>query len=637
MQYQWAFGEVHRGYTLREPINSEFFSTEAIKNHAEAVVREAVQNSLDARSPASSTIRVHLSIVTPASNCVAHFTEGLVEHLRARRNGLRDHSFISQPSRALVVEDFNTTGLTGDPSAYFWVENRPNPFYSFFRAEGHSDKGASERGRWGVGKFVFPRCSRGSTYFGYSVRHDDKKPLLMGRTILRSHHVGGKHFVPDGYFGVEQNQLVMPVEEPEVLSRFRHCFKMRRSTEAGLSVVVPWIDDEIQFEALSRASISSYFLAILAGALELTIEEGQRSVVLTSRTLLGELRAFGTEFEKETGPLVRLAEWAVNDKSEPIVTTQAPDSGRAPRWSEAMISKEQVQRLREALEGTNRVRVRVPVEVRVKSQPAEPSSLDIILEKAPDASDDRPVFVREGLVISDAKGRVARGLRSLVLIERGPLGTLLGDAENPSHTEWRSDGANYREKYVFGPSYLTFVREGVARLNTILLDAEDKVDRHILNDFFSITRKEDGSQPNGGPGKDRKKSRPDPVPGIPSSPARVRVARVKGGFRVSDGEAATTGMKIMVRVAYDVRKGSPLKRWDPADFDVGSRAIVVTESSNAEIDSKSENTFKLTVTGRPFGFAVTGFDENRDLFVKADPILTDHASPTSELHIAEEA
>lgn len=34
---------------VRDPIQGEFFSTEAIKNPADALVREAIQNALDAR------------------------------------------------------------------------------------------------------------------------------------------------------------------------------------------------------------------------------------------------------------------------------------------------------------------------------------------------------------------------------------------------------------------------------------------------------------------------------------------------------------------------------------------------------------------------------------------------------------
>jgi hypothetical protein len=42
---------MHAGEMNIAPIDSEFFSTEAPESLADALVREAIQNSLDARAP----------------------------------------------------------------------------------------------------------------------------------------------------------------------------------------------------------------------------------------------------------------------------------------------------------------------------------------------------------------------------------------------------------------------------------------------------------------------------------------------------------------------------------------------------------------------------------------------------------
>src|SRR5205814_895981 len=66
-----------------------------------------------------------------------------------------------------------------------------------------SDKEQGDRGRWGVGKFVFPRSSRVSSFWAVTVRHGDLRRLLMGRAILKTHAIDGRRFVADGYFGEE--------------------------------------------------------------------------------------------------------------------------------------------------------------------------------------------------------------------------------------------------------------------------------------------------------------------------------------------------------------------------------------------------------------------------------------------------
>ncbi len=88
-----------------------------------------------------------------------------------------------EPCRFIAFEDSGTTGLTGDTDQYHEIAGVRNPFYYFFRAEGQSNKLETGRGRWGLGKFVFPRSSRIRSFFGLTVRFDDKRRLLVGQSF----------------------------------------------------------------------------------------------------------------------------------------------------------------------------------------------------------------------------------------------------------------------------------------------------------------------------------------------------------------------------------------------------------------------------------------------------------------------
>ena len=171
----------------REPISGEFFATEATEKAGEALVREGIQNSLDARRDGETVmvrIRVSGKDSAVARSAVAPFLGGLQEHLRAPGNGLQEIPSDEENCPVLVFEDFGTTGLLGDPAEWKPQAGSKNHFYHFFRAEGRSDKGEKDIGRWGVGKQVFPRSSRINTVFGLTVRSDDRKKLLMGMAVL---------------------------------------------------------------------------------------------------------------------------------------------------------------------------------------------------------------------------------------------------------------------------------------------------------------------------------------------------------------------------------------------------------------------------------------------------------------------
>ncbi|MDG2130129.1 MAG: hypothetical protein P8K08_19175 [Fuerstiella sp.] len=91
-------------------------------------------------------------------------------------------------------------------------------FTIFFSAEGQSDKSETDRGRWEMGKFVFPRSSRIRSFFAVTVRHDDNQRLLVGQSILRSHSLRGNSYTPDGWFGLKAGRT--DIQQPAEFDRF---------------------------------------------------------------------------------------------------------------------------------------------------------------------------------------------------------------------------------------------------------------------------------------------------------------------------------------------------------------------------------------------------------------------------------
>ena len=162
MSAKWHFRPLTAGEPTRDPIVGEFFATEAIQNPAVALVREGIQNSLDAA--VDDIVRVRLFLATGRdalpSKSAATWFEGAWKHLLAPRNGLREPPKEGDPCPFLVFEDFGTRGLQGNVKQPFDDPDTKNHFFYFFRAEGRSAKSELDRGRWGIGKHVFPRSSR---------------------------------------------------------------------------------------------------------------------------------------------------------------------------------------------------------------------------------------------------------------------------------------------------------------------------------------------------------------------------------------------------------------------------------------------------------------------------------------------
>ncbi len=135
----WYFRDISDDPSEKELTQQDQFNNDEVAL-AEAIVRETIQNSTDAQAGSSSAVRVRFVIHAIKGRDRDFFDqiiEGLSPHLRAC--GIPPAS-PAEPLKALVVEDFGTTGLTGS------VELKDNgQFSGFWRRFGRSKTSKVQR------------------------------------------------------------------------------------------------------------------------------------------------------------------------------------------------------------------------------------------------------------------------------------------------------------------------------------------------------------------------------------------------------------------------------------------------------------------------------------------------------------
>ena len=264
----WHFNLRRPCERMRDSANDAFFTAESLENLSEALVREAIQNSLDAAQRDASGVRqvtVRIRFVPNAPREVRQFLAG--QFHSAKQNFERG---LSRPSLDalfdeycgyVVFEDFGTKGLTGDINEWRLERAQRNAFFSFFRAEGQSAKTGESLGRWGIGKQVFPTASRLHAMLGVTVRSDAPARVLMGSAVVRTHSIGEQDYQPDGWFGwrESENEPVMPVIDAQSIEAFAEVFGLERGTAPGLSIVVPSVDERVNVPDLRRGIVRSFF------------------------------------------------------------------------------------------------------------------------------------------------------------------------------------------------------------------------------------------------------------------------------------------------------------------------------------------------------------------------------------------
>lgn len=624
---RWHFNKRRPCDRLRDPENDAFFTSDGVKNLSDAVIREAIQNSLDAaqRDAGPRHVRVRVTLYENGTEAMRRFLK--CHFIPAREHfesGLEESRLcdVLEKAGVLVIEDFGTTGLGGDVEEYREKAATSNAFFSFFRAEGISPKAGQTLGRWGIGKQVFLLASRLHAMFGLSVREDEPSKVLMGSAVLRHHTVGGEEYQPDAWFGIRDrdDELVLPVTDSAFLESFERCFDLTRRNETGLSVVVPCPDDRLNHDDLVRAVLRNFFWPILRDELTVHLKSAEKEHKINRTNILDHATAVFCG-DPDMHAVMQLASWASSLSPGDCVELHGPAATK-PAWNEigdTLLPSDVLNRIRGELKNNGRVAIRVPVPVCAQKPPREQSSFFTVYLQSCSDGNHQPLFLREGILISDVRPRGIAGIRSLVVVEDGPLAALLGDAEGVNHTQWQKDSPKFHNKYRYGPQTIDFVKFSVRELCKRLDNSDSGGDPDLLLDFFYLPA---DNQPQRhslelreGPPE---RSAPPGELNVHHTPQKFDVQKVPSGFQIvpADIPSPFQPFKLRVEVAYAVRRGDPLKRWSPYDFKLIKPPLSVQKHSQVRILREQDNLLEIEVLARDFSFAITGFDPNRNLQVR---------------------
>ena len=276
----WKFRVIEREHPERHPREAEFFNVGDL-DAASSLVREIIQNSLDAKLPSEE--KVHVSFTfgehRPLDN--KKYYDELIPHLTSS-SLLPDQYSNDSQIPFLTIEDFGTSGLDGT----IWDEineKASSNYYNFWRREGMSHKHGQSAGRWGVGKIVYHVASALRSFWGLTVRNDDKRKLLLGKSLLMPHwHSDEKKYDYSGYFTGQDSE---PINDMELLQDFCSQFAISRNEQTGLSIVIPMCVKEITPDSITKNIIIHYFFPIIKEMLTVEINFGESSVILNESTI----------------------------------------------------------------------------------------------------------------------------------------------------------------------------------------------------------------------------------------------------------------------------------------------------------------------------------------------------------------
>lgn len=604
MAAKWEFNRADPSDVRIEVTQKDQFNNDDVPL-SEALVRESIQNSSDAPdSDSSQPVKVRFAIKT-LNDSERQKLRQRVSALNANFDacGLDRSALDAQDVRVLAIEDFNTTGLTGK----FDDLDKDN-FDNFWRAIGDSEKKNQKGGRWGLGKLVYPSSSRARLFFGLTMRTGDSGPAALGQVVLSNHRIGNDHFRAHGFWfeGRSTNSLglQLPTNDPADLHFLRSISDIARTSEPGLSVIIPYLIPTVTEESLVEGVLTNYYFPILSG--RLSVEVGD--TLIDRETFLDVAEEAGIAGHRIPFDFIL----SVSERLEAAKPFHTDVPVTAQRLADQQHPAEAISEMKALFANGGIVHFRAPVELSPKGKPSRIGHIDLFLQALQEGQSPYSLFARGPITLPGERhfSGVARGA---MIAHDDDVAALLGDAENPAHTAWNANAEKLHERWDDGKSVLSVVRHSLRELYGLIAEQSETADEDALLDFFSIVDKAEKAA-----GKKKRTVRPKPE--VPPRETGIRIRAKEGGFEVKAGPAAENWdfpRVIRIRIAYDMIGANPFKKFSKFDFDLGKDKTITLGTVSSEHEIIAPNAIKLFAKGPDFALTAEGFDERRDLVVDA--------------------
>jgi hypothetical protein len=416
--------------------------------------------------------------------------------------------------------------------------------------------------------------------------------------------------VAHGFWFESRNaeKMQMPVNDLSLIEGFRKQVGISRTTQSGLSLVIPFVNDKITEDVIIRGVVGNYYFPILAG--RLVVEVGSIVIDAKSFGTVAKKVMIGVKDNPDRYSFVEQVSARLSDP--PAFESKLPTTAKS--LAADQFGEDQVSKMKECYGRGELVHVRMPIRLRRKDGEEKISFVDLFMKPPPEDSKPFVLFARGSITVpGEARYFSGANAYGAFVARQEDIVSFLGDAENPAHTTWSGTAEKLTTNWRSPGQALKFLRYALWDLYTIVSDQGDRKEEDALIDFFSLA--------DPAKAQSQKKGKVSVIPPdlVPAEKAFRIQKRGAGGFAIVPAPGALKWefpKSIRVRVAYDVLGANPFNKHSPLDFDLSGDDIKV-EATNITVNAPRPNVLELSVGSPEFLLEASGFDVNRDLVIDA--------------------
>lgn len=374
-----------------------------------SIVREAIQNSLDAIENENEPVKVDFSffdlnrndypeffdIETHINQCNSYYSgndnaQRLFEQMLYYLNGDIEGKKRVNLS-CMRISDYNTVGMSYEES------DTKSPFYAFLRAGGVSAKGQGAGGSFGFGKGAYYTLSPIKTIV-VSTKTDSEEVFFEGSTILTTHkNEFDEKLTAYGYY--DNNDGEPTDNEDEIPEIFR-----RKEKGTDVNIIGLW-DERHRKTIMVKSVLNNFWLAIHDNKLIAQIDD-----VIINRDNLSQIMDNYFEGQYESGAPTEIEAW--NPKSY----------FKAVKYAE---TSDQFRVFEDTLETLGDVKLYVYLEKGLPNRTA--------------------YFRKPKMVVFKRTNRKVIGYSAVFVCENERGNEILRLMENPAHNEWQKENHPKKE------------------------------------------------------------------------------------------------------------------------------------------------------------------------------------------------
>ena len=624
------FYPTKQAYDGRDDANmgiSRFTEGNHVLTHA--FVREFFQNALDAVDDKQDKVVVKIKLVTLTDQSDKDYLRETYKDIipllkTTSTEPIENH-------RYLVIEEFNTTGLTGTSEFHPEESELEKAHWSNFsfglmRPSKAGDKG----GRTGIGKIMLNLLSGLRLVIYRTKRSTDDEDWLGGRVEFNRSAVFGNGSEKTRYSnwgwltgyqgedikeltGPEKEKIYRPIKDKEILDEVDRIFGLERSKDDyGTSWIIPSpleqdkknseVTELEDIEAIINHTIDDFSWAFMDDFLKVDFD----GLVVHANNIIDILDERIPEKKDLWGFLDEIRTCPTNNLLD--VDKSWQDSSSKKLTEEGVTDPEELKKLLDKYNNNEVVGFSFPIIIKKKKEIGASRStksfgtqLKVFLQKPENAiSQKHELFLRKWLIISGENSiRQNARILGVTLIDSFQLSAFCAYAELPDHRKFSPDKIQLKERYTNIPTTLANIRRAARTAYESLNITDNQSYEDYLAEIFGVPLASGIKRKT----KRKKKKVVPPNPQTPREPTKVFVEIEEGfsPFIVKPGQDLIDNQDCPLKIEITCSTIGFLKGKN--EFDMGERGFLdseVVDSKNCNIEIIDNGKLSIEITDPDF-------------------------------------